>query len=293
MDNQRYPANAPTKIKHCYLKLSEPSCASAEYVPRFYFEVKIDFADVRSGVRETFSVSNAIHIIPFDEETLWTKDMVTDVDPVQVQTSAPEHIVLGRLPEFVDAAFIALAETQYLQYLLRYFRLRIYRNFALNLYSHSGQSLEDFTARCLDMLAEPFGHDLDNLHEVFERKIEQVKGKYIKLKELGEFDIPRPGMQFKSILHEVSERIAQMFVSSGLNLNPEGPAPIHPDTHQPELAERLDSLEAEARQSIQQLQITYRDKVRNIDEYTVHPNLKDIHLVRSCILWVPALESAS
>ena len=290
LNNQRYPSNAPVKVKHYYLIPRDAVHEWLEYVPRFYFEAKIDFADVRSGVRESCSVSHAVHIMAFDGDTVWTRDMVMDVDPALIQTSVPEHVTLRPLPEFVDADAIARAEIQYLQYLLRYCRMRIYRNFALNLYSNSGQTLGDFTLRCVEMLAEPFRHDLDNLHEVFERKLEQIKRKYIKLKELGEFDVPNPTVQFKTILHEVSERIAQMFVSTGLNLDPECVIPVHADLSQPELAERLDSLEAEARNSIEQLLNSYREKVRNIDEYTVHPNLRDIHLARSCILWIPAEE---
>jgi hypothetical protein len=28
--------------------------------------------------------------------------------------------------------------------------------------------------------------------------------------------------------------------------------------------------------------------VTNIDEYIIHPNPRDLHLVRTCILWMPA-----
>lgn len=286
LDIQRHPPRQPATVKHCYLRLiGEPSPRCA-LVPRFYFEARIDFADVRSGVRETCGISTAVDILPLDPEFLWTEDMVCPVDPACVQNEIPEDAVLGSLPEFVNRDVLARAETQFLHYLMRYHKLLVYRNFALNLYSNPGESLADFTSRCVDILAEPFRYDLDRMREVFDRKLEQAKGKYLRLKERGEFDPPLHPMQFKGILHQVSERIAQMFVSAELTLQAISYSPLQGDRETPELEERLNSLEMEAHNSIGQLLSGYQDKARNIDEYIVHPNLKDIHLVRTCILWM-------
>jgi hypothetical protein len=284
---QRYPANPSGKVKHYYLRSTGQSGRVVEYMPCLYFEAKIDFADVRSGLCETCSASNAVDIYPLDEETLWTEDMVRGVEPSSIRASAPRQARFRPLPEFVDADTIAQAETQYLHYLLRYFKKRIYRNFALNVYSSPGETAEDFRARCLEMFSEPFRLDLDNLHEVFERRLGQVKERYQKLIDWGEFDPPRRSSQFKSILHKASERVEKMFLRAELNLKPIPSTPVHASPTRFELEERLHSLEMEAYKSIARLLSAYQEKVRNIDEYIVHPNLKDIHLVRTCILWMP------
>ena len=57
-----------------------------------------------------------------------------------------------------------------------------------------------------------------------------------------------------------------------------------------EIQARLSDIEAEARQEIRRLVEHYRDRVQTIDEYTIHPNLKDLHVVRSSILWLPREE---
>ena len=54
-----------------------------------------------------------------------------------------------------------------------------------------------------------------------------------------------------------------------------------------ELEEQLFSLELEAQYEIHKLLSSYGEKAQTIDEYIIHPNLKDIHFVRSCILWMP------
>jgi hypothetical protein len=38
---------------------------------------------------------------------------------------------------------------------------------------------------------------------------------------------------------------------------------------------------------ISKLSDSFNEKASAVDEYILHPNLKDIHLVRSCILWMP------
>ena len=48
------------------------------------------------------------------------------------------------------------------------------------------------------------------------------------------------------------------------------------------------SLAVEAKEVIAELWDSYEEKARSVDEYILHPNLKDIHIVRSCILWIPA-----
>jgi hypothetical protein len=286
---QRYPVSAPGKIKHCFLS-TEQFKLDVEYVPCLYFEAKIDFADIRSGFHEIRSITKAVDICSIDEEAQWTEDMVRDVDPARVVAPIPQEARLRPLPAPVDVDSIAQAETHFLHYLLRYFKMRIYRNFDLNLYSGPGEILEDFTVRCIEMLSEPFRQDLDILHEVFERKLEQIKGKHLKLNEWGELDPPHRASQLKSILHRFSERLAQLFLSAGLSSRPESSAPPRDNPAKLELEDRLHSLETEALHATHQLANIYQERARNIDEYIVHPNLKDIHLVRTCILWMPAQE---
>ena len=283
---QRHPPSLAQTPKHCFL-VAEPLDADTEYVPRFCFEAKIDFADVRSGLRETCGVCSAVDLTPLDEEILWTEDMVWSIDPARIQSDPPPQGRVSALPEFIDVHAVAQAETHFVRYLLRYFKLRIYRNFALNVYSNSTEKLPDFTARCRDLLGESFRHDLDALHDVFDRNHEQIKGKYLGTTEWEGSDSSSPSSQLKSILHRSSERIAQMFLRAELDLGPPLPAPSCGCSTGLEMEERLCSLEADAYRAIGRLLATWQDKAYNIDEYVVHPSLKDVHLSRTRILWMP------
>ena len=90
----------------------------------------------------------------------------------------------------------------------------------------------------------------------------------------------------KNIFSQASEKIDDLFVRADRSLSPNSDASQQPRDMR-ELEERLVSLELEAQKEIEKLFHSYAEKARAIDEYILHPNLKDIHFVRSCILWMP------
>jgi hypothetical protein len=80
-----------------------------------------------------------------------------------------------------------------------------------------------------------------------------------------------------------------VFINTGLTLVPK-PFPresVPASQGGADLAERLAATEAEARQAIEKILNSYREKALSTDEYIIHPNYRDIHLVRTSILWMP------
>jgi hypothetical protein len=273
------------KVKCLYYAVN-PEIRNVEYVPYFYAEVRIDFNDVRTGLRETFSLNKALEIYSSTADLLWISDMVQDVDPQKMASSAPEGARFGSLPEYVDAKFISNMETQFVQYLLRSFATELYRNSALNVYSNSGESRTEFIGRCAELFDGPRRRELDLLQDVFKRRLEQLKEKYLISEEAMGLERARIESQNKDIFSRYSDRIAGLFLvsrfASGRSIEP-----FHNSPGMRELEERLVALGIEAQNAIANLTNSYDDKARGLDEYLLHPNLKDIHFVRSCILWMP------
>jgi hypothetical protein len=284
--NQNIGLPAADKIKHLYLRKADSQASNAEYCPFFYMEVRLDFNDVRTGYRATESLNKALEIYAASADLIWAEDMVQDVDPRQVASSAPADIRIRRLPDFVDAAYISRMETQFIQYLLRSYKTKIFRNFELDVYSSAGESLSDFTMRCLDLLEGSKRHDLDSLRDVFNRRLEQIKQKYLDAGVSDNIELAKMESQSKDIFSQYAERIAELFLRPEPGLNAAGNS-LHIPRRNLELEERLLALEMEARQAIAKLWDSNRAKSEAIDEYILHPNLKDIHFVRSCILWIP------
>jgi len=241
---------------------------------------------VRTGFRKTVSLSKALEIYSDRAELLWTDDMIRAVDLAQTSFSAPDGVQIEVLPDFVDANFVTRMENQFVQYLLRSCEARVYRNYDLNLYSCSGESRSDFLKRCVELFEGPKRQELDGLQEVFTRKLEQIRQKYIGLPDTGGLEQARADSSNKDAVMRCSDRISELFYSAAPVTDPAVPPSRYLSGIQ-ELDEQLLSLQKEARQAISVLCSRYDQKAQAIDEYIIHPNLKDIHFVRSCILWIP------
>jgi hypothetical protein len=282
---QKRPQRPSDKVKHLFLAAEDPGTQAVEYFPYFYVEARIDFNDVRTGLRDTVSLNKALEIYSDSADLLWADDMVRDVDPPPTGSSLPDSARLAALPDFVDANFISRMETQFVQYLMRSFVAGLYRNSVLNVYSFLGESRAEFSSRCLELFDGPKRKELDLLHDVFNRRIEQLKERYLGAMESEGLELAKAESQNKNMFSRCSERIAGFFLRGELSAN--AAAAVRRPKGMQELEERLLALESEARLAIAKLKESYEEKARALDEYTLHPNLRDIHFVRSCILWMP------
>jgi hypothetical protein len=215
--------------------------------------------------------------------------MVWSIDPSALQTVKPDWITLGAFPDYVNEETLAHIETLYLRYLLRHADARVLRNFALSVYSQPGESRQDFFARCVELLGEPFRSELEELREVVNRRLERMEQKYLCADRPGEFESDRRITQARSRFFAMAEGIAQLFLGAALTMEAgDGADRRFPDPTRPDLEQSLEALEIDARQDIRRLLGRYQERAGNIDEYIIHPGLRDLHLVRTCILWMPA-----
>jgi hypothetical protein len=286
LNSSGQPPRYTQNTKSLYLAAERPGIGATEYLPYFYAEVRIDFNDVRTGLRDTFSLSKAMDIYSTGAELLWTKDMSRDVDTEKLTFEIPVGCRCGRMPDFVDAGFISRMETQFVQYLMRSFVAGIYRNTALNIYSLSGESKADFIGRCRELFDGPLRKELDLLREVFTRRLEQLKEKYLASSEPNGLELARIDSQNRDIYSHYSDCLAELFLRRRHGADLSAKPPAHSPA-MPELEERLAALGFEAQNAITKITNSYEEKARLLDEYLLHPNLKDIHFVRSCILWMP------
>ena len=267
------------------------SSKNQEYVPHLYFEARIDFADVRSGFRESLSVSRAMELQPLEDDLLWTPDMVRNVDETELGSGKPSEGRLRSLPDFVDAALVTRMEGCFISFLLRYHSVSIYRNPVLNVYSRPSESLDSFRARCAELAADRFRKELDSLHDVFVRKLTQLKEKYLPETfgeaDSSEFNIAKANSHLRSRFRETYEIVSGLLLQGGGSSRRIGPEEsLRGREH--ELDERLHAIEAEARQEIARVERDYRECSLVVDPYPIRPNLKDIRMVRSGIVWMPS-----
>jgi hypothetical protein len=276
----------PGKLKHLYLKPST-AAAGVELTPRLYLEARVDYADVRSGLHETCTVGRVMQTALPDRGEAWTSDMLLAVDPAHIKQAPPPDASIGPSPDWFKPELVPTIESQFLEYLLRTFRVRVYRNFELNIYSRLNESLEEFRLRCAEMLSEPFRLALDAQHELFDRLLEQTKEKLTRVEEWAAFDTSRVVAQQRGDFRDFAERITSLFMHAEFTLVPQSTSRVFPKAAGTELNQSLASLELDARYAIGKVLSDYQQRASNIDEYIIHPNFRDIHLVRSCLLWMP------
>jgi hypothetical protein len=279
--------SASNSIQYLYWAIEDAQGAGVEYVPFFHVEARIDFNDIRTGFSSMISLSKAIELHSFSADLPLVEDMVRDIDLQNTSSSMPDSARLSRLPDFVNDGFMSQMETQFVRYLLNHFKSRVYRNFELDIYSNAGELRSSFTDRCMELLDGARRRDSDNLYEVFNRKLGQIEQKYLNERSPDDFEVARTASRHRDIFSDYLEKIAGLFLQSKPISSPNEDGAQKPRSSL-ELEERLMSLSAEAKEVIAALWDSYREKARSVDEYILHPTLKDIHIVRSCILWIPA-----
>lgn len=254
--------------------------------PFVLLEARIDFNDVRTGFRERYTLNKVIAIPESRVEPVWDDHSFPRVSPEELEKDPPEMAVFKNLPEHLDASFISWIESSFIQYLLRTFSARIYRNFYLGLYSLSGESQADFVIRCIERIQEPMHCEFDAMLEIFERKLERLQEKYLRGDHAEDFDKIKTDSGYRELFNLISERIAALFLRTEFSIQ-RLQRPTGPLSHVHELEERLHALHFEAQEAVTKILDFYEEKVKSVDEYILHPTLKDIHLVRSFILWMP------
>jgi hypothetical protein len=275
------------RVKRLYLKPAGVPGPAAEYFPHYYFVAKVDVDDVRSGFRESRSVCSALEIYPYDPDWVWTEDMVREVRPEMLQEHPPESVRLHPLPSFVDDGVIARVETQFVLHIVRHVKARFYRNEALKLFSIAGETHADFKSRCMDRLNETLRRELDAEQEIFGRRFELIRERHGRELQAEELHSPAIALRKRQWLRVISEQTYQLFLNSDLFSDPVAAPALSLGEPKSDMEEKLLSIHADACRAAGARIHALREKADAIDEYAVHPGLRDVHVARTCVAWMP------
>ncbi len=278
----------PGNVKSLFWISKNPGERKGKYVPHLYLESKIDLNDVRTGFSESYNINRAVAIPSDMAEPYWDDDSVQEIDPKNLGTAVPQEGSFRDLPDYVDGQFIAWIETQFIQYLLRAFTIKVYRNYNLDMYSFSRESLNDFIIRCVDLYKGPIYREFDSVHEIFKRQLERLQQKYLSAAGTLEFEAFKTDSYHKELFHRISERVSGLFLRTEFSIQHFDP-PSESASRIHELEERLWDLHRQARDAVTKILDSYEEKIKSIDEYILHPAMKDIHFVSSCFLWMPGV----
>jgi len=175
-----------------------PSGQGMSAQPLLGYEFHYDTYDQRSKTKCSGQLVVALPLMDIGPDSEWPPEMMLAVDrsllrplPAGLRLEAPaqqvDHEVLKHLK---DAAVRSV---------LRHHRIGLYHNPSSGFYSQSGESREEFKARCAYQFRENSKEELDQIRLKFERKLEGL--------------VQRTGRQMPSSIEEdpLSERILSAY----------------------------------------------------------------------------------
>ncbi len=247
---------------------------------RLLFDVRLDYRDVRSGVRG--GASHTLAAPPLvDSDLEWTEDMVqvvSESDLVEVEPPGPARWPHG-------------SEDQMQRFLLRSFRLGIWRNADLGIYSQPGETREDFRRRCIELLSDEQHAALQDLRQVYLRRILELEQRVLDSLEHPIWEgeqIDRRALEIRDAFSEIRETLSRYLLT-----------PPGEDLTIPEGAGWRNKLDVESRERVEKfwmdlLPVWNRVRGRllwragQIESYQVSLNHSDIDILPRGFLWPPA-----
>ncbi len=246
-------------------------------VPSLLFEIKIDLQDMRSGYR--YSDWGLFVEGPWidDVDLEWTADMVKWLDPTEL-VETPGKIML---------AWPELADQKVIRYLTRYYQPRAWKNFNLNLFSHSGESEEDFVSRCREECRERREKDLRKVRELFYHRFVELERRLIAVadqEEPTESWRARRTIRIQDAFNELREHMSRMLLNANRPISAFPPAPMAEGIGVDGKA-RFDALCREFLNRYNEVLTDYEAQANQIEPYLVPLAYAQIEIVSRSVLW--------
>ncbi len=254
---------------------SRPGSVAASR-PSLLFQVKIDSQDVRTGCRVSDDGFFQAEWLP-DTEMDWARDMVVryrggelrEIDPPR-QLGWPEG-----------------AEERLLAFLARHYRVRVWRNPEVGLYSLPAEEKAEFVQRCRDALLPERAARMKKLREIFHHRYFELEQRLKEETLAGDED---PDLKqnrlarLESLFSDAKEGLSRWFVEDGNQLIGEGDLTWEL-RGQPDFQERIDALMADFATGFNRICSEFEEKASRIDEYDIPINRGAVDIVLTGILW--------
>jgi hypothetical protein len=259
------------RIKHYKLRGRENSGQ-----PSLLFEVRLEIYDVRSGYS---GVDSGLYEGPWlaSGEFDWTVDMVQPVAVDTIEEVTPPKEM--NWPEDGDDRII--------RHFVRFFRIPIWRNSELAIYSYPGQTRKGFQARCAALLLAERRKAVESVRDVFLRRFLELEARAFTYVDEHPWDpVPteRRNSEIRCLFSEIRESFSNCFLRESLDPISENDLSWTGEIDV-ETSDRLESLRAELVNQFNDINGLYREKSTRVESYEVPVNHSQIEVVSKGILW--------
>ena len=244
--------------------------------PSLFFETEADVRDVRSGYRNSkhgFFQAEWLE----DEGLNWTADMVREVDPEWLEEISPPRPL--NWPVFGDEKIV--------HYLGAYYSPRIWRNYALGIYSTAQESETQFIARCGEALLRERSRELNRVREIFLRRFLELEQKLIEAIECEEGEPNernRRGSVARVLFSKVRDDLESWFRSEDYRLLEPADLAWNLEFHTL-LQEKLADLQRELISTYNRINAHFIGQAGEVELYDVSLSHLQIAVLSRGILW--------
>jgi len=243
--------------------------------PSLLWETRLDIHDVRSGFRGS---DLALFLGPFinQSDVEWSKDLVKRLDHSSIEAVDPPQTV----------AWPAAADEKFIRHLLRHYRVRLWRNYKLSLYSAPQETKEDFVKRCLASLRQERSAALQQVQDIFLRRILEIEQLLLEeVREDSEPDLQERMMsRIRDLFSAIREDFSRSFLEEKLtplkesDLKWSGKIDI-------ELQERIHKLRSDLVARYNGINESANTKAASIEKYEVALTYSQIEVISRGVLW--------
>ncbi len=245
--------------------------------PALLFETDIDFHDVRSGTAVADHAFFAAVWLQGGDDLSWTQDMVRRLSSDQLTLIEPPWQL--EWPESADH--------QFLDHLLSSYRVMIWKNSVLGIYSQGGETREEFEERCRESLRELRFQELKQLREIFLHRFFELEKRATEQTESQDWDVKLEAQgraQVVALFSRIREDLSRWFVNDSHQILPLSQADWSLASF-PDIEERVLELKHDLTSACNRVSSRYEEEARSIEPYSVRLASSAVRIVSRNILW--------
>jgi hypothetical protein len=207
----------------------------------------------------------------------WTRDLVERVESSSLQECSPLHSISW--PE--------VADKKLLRYLLQFYRIPLWKNYRLVLYSTPGESKKDFIRRCISAQRDERNVALQKVKDIFLRRFLELEQKFLQITEDDDLGIEGRDQalsRIRDLFSDFRDGFSRCFLNDSLvpleetDLDWTGNVRI-------DFQERIDKLRADFVAQYNEVVRSNRQKAECLEVYEVPLAYSHVDIVSRGVLW--------
>ncbi len=242
--------------------------------PMLFSSFYVDLYDFHSNIKISKKFCVSVPIIEVDNEITWTKDMFKIESPYEIESIEIENKdQLKKKFNFSIEKFDFLKDILF-NSIVNFFKIELYKNNSLSIFSELGESKENFINRCFKISLDKYEYEIKQIRKTSEMEFEQLKEKFDKKEYINDFEKEK----VKDSFYEAKWVLEKIFLNFKRDTNFEIPLSN-------EASQDLISIVDKTLKKMESLFLEVKKTAEDVEKYSIHLSPKNISDFTVGILW--------